>query len=368
MSAKKVSFSQHGMLRKKALAAVACLSCLSVGMPAMAATQQTVTDSSGTAVAVPAPSQIHAIGDAWPAHLEVLSMLGAGSKVVSYVNVDTPEKRPWLAVVNPQMKLASPAFTKTDVNVEEMLKDKPDVVFSIVTPRMRTKLQELNIPNVQLTFTNFKELEKTFDLTAKILGPDAQKRADDFNAYLEEKLQQVRSYTSTLPESEKPRVLHVVHFNPLTIDGGHSLIDAWIKAAGGVNVAEDVHGSLKVTSKEQMLAWNPDVIIFGGSAMPDPATRASELKALESDPMWASVNAVKHHQVYINPNGAFLWDRYGAETVLQVQWAAKTLHPEHFKNLDMAKETKSFYHRFLNYDLTDKQVNEILQDLPPKTL
>lgn len=347
----------------KLLATLASLSMLST---AYATDVQTVTDASGTQVVV--PSQIHAIGDAWPAHLEVLAMLGAGDKVVSYVNVDSPQKRPWLAVVNPQMHHASPAFTKTDVNVEEMLKDKPDVVFSIVTPRMRTKLEELNVPNVQLTFTNFAELEKTFDLTAQILGPQAQQRAADFNAYLEEKLQMVRSYSDTLSTQQKPRVLHVVQLNPLTIDGGHSLIDAWIQAAGGVNVAQDVHGSLKVTSKEQMLAWNPDVIIFGGSAMPDPATRASDLKALENDPMWSSVNAVKHHQLYINPNGAFLWDRYGAETALQIQWAAKTLHPEHFKQLDIAKETKAFYHRFLNYDLSDTQVNEILQDLPPKTL
>lgn len=332
---------------------------------AIAQQTQTITDDSGHKVVV--PTQINAIGDAWPAHLEVLAMLGAGSKVVSYVNVDSPARRPWLALVNPQMYKATPAFTKTDVNDEEMLKHKPDVVFSIITPRMRTKLNELGISNVQLTFTNFKELEQTFDLTAKILGPAAQTKAEQFNHYLDTKLKEIRSYTNTLSDKQKPRVLHVVHFNPLTIDGGHSLIDAWIKAAGGKNVAEAVHGSLKVTSKEQLLAWNPDVIIFGATAFADPKTRKQQIAKLAKDPMWANVNAVKNHRLYINPNGAFLWDRYGAETALQIQWAAKLLHPEHFKNINMVNVTRSFYHKFLNYDLSATQLNEILHGLPPQS-
>ncbi len=355
------------MFRKNsALALVASLCFTASAGIANAAGTQVVTDVSGNNVTV--PTTINAIGDNWPAHLEVLAMLGVGDKVASYVNVDTPDKRPWLAVVNPQMRKASPAFTKTDVNVEEMMKQKPDVVFTMISPRIKTKLDSLGIPDVQVTFSNFEEVKKIFNLTAKVLGPEAEKRATAYNNYLDSKLQEIRAYTSTLPDNRKPRVLHVVQLDPLTIDGGHSLIDAWIRAAGGINVAEAVHGSLKVTSKEQLLAWNPDVVIFGASSLHDLAKRKATLKGLETDPMWSNVKAVKDHKLYVNPDGAYLWDRYSAETALQVQWAAKLLHPNHFKDLDMAAETRSFYHDFLNYDLSDTEVSEILQGVPPHIL
>lgn len=338
-----------------------------ISTPVVASATQTITDVSGQTITVPPPENIHAIGDAWPAHLEVLAMLGAGDKVTSYVNNDTPESRPWLAQVNPQMKNAAPAFTKTDVNLEEMLKQRPDVVFSLRSPRIRTQLTDLGIPDIQLIFSNFDELQQSFNLTAKVLGPKAQKRAAAYNRYLTDTLTQVRKITASMPVAQKPRVLHVVNLHPLMIDGGHSIIDAWIKAAGGINVAHKIHGSMKVTSREQLLEWNPDIIIFGATALP-AASRQARLKALQQDPMWANLKAVKNHQLVVNPDGAFLWDRYGAETALQIQWAAKLLHPEQFKNLDMIAKTKTFYHRFLDYDLSDTEAKEILAGLPPKSL
>ena len=77
-------------------------------------------------------------------------------------------------------------------------------------------------------------------------------------------------------------------------------------------------------------------------------------------------NAVKNKKVYVNPAGVFSWDRYGAEGALQILWAAKTLHPELFKDVDIAAETNKFYKEFLHYDLSDKEVGYILNGLDPE--
>jgi len=37
----------------------------------------------------------------------------------------------------------------------------------------------------------------------------------------------------------------------------------------------------------------------------------------------------------VNPKGVFSWDRYGAEEALQIQWAAKTLYPDLFTNINI---------------------------------
>jgi iron complex transport system substrate-binding protein len=326
-------------------------------------TKQTITDVTGAKVEV--PTKINTIADGWPAHNEVLVMLGQGSKIVSTNKSDAPQTRPWLAVVNPQMKKATTAFTNTDVNTEELLKTKPDIVFNSVNAPIANKITQLGIPIVQLTYTNFDELKNVFKLSGKILGSDAEKKANNYIKYLDSKLTSIQAVTSKIPEDQKPKVLHITSLNPLTIDGSDTIIDNWIKVAGGTNAASSVSGNMKVVSMENILQWNPDVIIFSSNTNTNSNDRTTAIEKLSSDSTWSKINAVKNKKMYVNPDGAFLWDRYGAEEALQIQWAAKTLYPDKFTNLDMAKETKSFYKTFLNYNLTDDQTDRILKALPP---
>lgn len=325
--------------------------------------KQTITDMGGTKVEV--PTKINAIADGWPAHNEVLVMLGQGNKIVATVE-NAVKGRPWLSVVNPQMKKAALAFTNTDVNTEELLKTKPDIAF-VSTKSLVTKPTDSGIPTVFLTFTTFDGLKDCFKLSGKILGSDAEKRANNYIKYLDSKLTSIQAITSKVPENQKPKILHITSLNPLTIDGSDTIIDSWIKVAGGINAASSVSGNSKVVSMENILQWNPDVIIFSSNTVNNPTDRNTAIEKLSSDSTWSKINAVKNKKLYVNPDGAFLWDRYGAEEALQIQWASKTLYPDKFPNVDMAKETKYFYKTFLNYNLTDDETDRILKALPPAT-
>ncbi|MEO8386399.1 MAG: ABC transporter substrate-binding protein, partial [Betaproteobacteria bacterium] len=63
--------------------------------------------------------------------------------------------------------------------------------------------------------------------------------------------------------------------------------------------------------------------------------------------------------------GAYLWDRHSAEAALQVLWAAKTLHPARFTDLDIKKETTQFYQRFFRHALIDSEFTSIMNATPP---
>jgi ABC transporter, substrate-binding protein len=65
-----------------------------------------------------------------------------------------------------------------------------------------------------------------------------------------------------------------------------------IKIAG-----QEVQGNLKNISLEQVMAWNPDVLITGKSQ--------SEVEKIMSDPAWSELKAVKNKKVYSNPKGGF---------------------------------------------------------------
>lgn len=102
---------------------------------------------------------------------------------------------------------------------------------------------------------------------------------------------------------------------------------------------------------EQVISWNPDVIITG---------KAGEAEKNLAGPAWADISAVKNQKVYVNPKGVFGWDRNGVEELLQVQWAAATLHPELFGDLDIKGKVSDFYTTYLDYQLTDDDIERIL--------
>lgn len=323
---------------------------------------KTITDITGKKVEV--PLKITRIADSWQAHNEVVTMLGAGDKIVA--TVLTQKSRPWLYKVNPQMNNAITVFNSDGTaNTEELVKTKPDIVFMPLNEKNGNKVSELGIPTVQLNFTDFNGLKDCFKLTGDILGSDAKKRADKYISYLDSKLNMITKITSTIPKDQKPKVLHVTSLAPLTVDGSNTIIDAWIQAAGGINAAADVKGNNKQVSPEQMLQWNPDVIILSSNTLMKNANGKEIMNTLLQDTTWQKVNAVKSGKVYFNPDGAFYWDRYSAEEALQIQWAAKTLHPDKFQNIDIIKETRYFYKTFLNYNLTEEEANKIINNEEP---
>ncbi len=330
------------------------------GTPSATASTHQVTDSTGARVTV--PTVITRIADAWPAHNEVVQMLGAGDKIDA--TVLKPESVPWLYTVEPALNKAQTVFTNTTVNTEKLTQTRPDVLFVDQSSQIAAKSTELGIPTLQLGFQTYEDLKKVVATTAEVLGPEARTQAQRYNSYLDATLARVSSVTSTIPTAQRPSVLHIYSLNPLVVDGTNSIIDAWITAAGGRNAAQ-VSGNVRPVSTEQVTQWNPDLIILASSAFVANDTGQQTLDKLSADPVWSQLAAVRNHRAYINPTGGWHWDRYGIEEALQIQWAAKTLHPEYFTGLDMVTETKIFYDRFLHYRLTDDQATRILAGQNP---
>ncbi len=318
------------------------------------ATTRTITDMAGVQVVI--PTKITKIADAWRAHNEVVTMLGAGSEIVATCLAQSDD--PWLYQVNPQMKNTVVCFT-TDVNMEELIKSAPDIVFVSVGTKYVNEITAAGIPVVQLNFTDFDSLKQCYKLTGDILGADASKKADAYISYLNSKMQMLSDVTSKIPDANKPSVLHIASVKPIEVDGSNTIIDSWINMAGGKNAAVGVTGNFQTVSIEQILAWNPDKIILMNSA--------AGADTIFTDPIWSQVPAIKNKQIFRNPEGAFPWDRYSAEEALQIQWAAKTLNPDKFPNLDMVQETKNFYKTFMNYSLTTDEAQRILNGQKPAT-
>jgi iron complex transport system substrate-binding protein len=340
---------------------LACILCvgLAYGSAVAAPGSRQITDAAGRHVTI--PEHVMRVADPWHANNAMVLMLGgAGKLVASSVQA---QSQPWLRRLYPPIKTLPAAFNASgDVNLETLVGARPDVILMAYDGSLPKWFAAVDgayqIPVVLMPNTSLDGLKTTALLTGEVLGPNELGVAREFVRYFDANIQRVVKVTGKLAPDGRPKVLHTSSAGILTADGRQTVIDDWINIAGGVNAATVVGNGRPVTM-EQVAAWNPDVIIVGSA--PNPQNR----QAILDDPRWREINAVKNGKVFVNPSGAYLWDRHSAEAALQVLWAAKLLHPAEFADIDVAKETKLFYARFFHYQLTDAEVASILDSTPP---
>lgn len=312
-----------------------------------------VIDDAGRSVSVSV--QPTRIADGWYAHHVLLMTLGAGSRIVATVN--HPRSQPWMFKVMPSLEQAT-QIDGTAFNVEDLLADHVDLVFTAIGDRQALAYEQVGLAVMRMGFTDLAGLQRSMLATAQALGGEqAMDRAQAYNRYLDAQLSGVKDKVSALSIEQRPTVLHIASINPLKVDGSDTLIDDWIRIAGGRNAAIGLKGNMQVVSAEQVLAWQPEVLIL--------AAGAGDLEQAAQGPLLSQLQAVQHGRVLRNPAGVFPWDRYGTEVALQIEWAAQQLHPDLFRDTDMLVRTRDFYQRFFDYPLTESDARRILQGLPP---
>jgi iron complex transport system substrate-binding protein len=338
-------------LRTAFAAAIATLACIS-------ANARTITDIAGRSVEL--PEVVNRVADPWHANNAMVLMLGGADKLVA--TSSQAARMPWLRRLYPRIEQVPIAFSAAgDANIETLAGARPDVVlmaYGGMSPQWLPKADALHIPVVMMPNTSLADLKVTALMTGDVLGGESAKTAREFVRYFDANIARVERVTSAIPPAERVKVLHTASNGIFSIDGRDTIVDDWIRVAGGENAAT-ISGNIRIVGIEQILVWNPDVIIVGSS------THDAGRRQILADPRWREVKAVKEGRVYTNPVGAYLWDRHSAESSLQVLWAAKTLYPSRFADLDIEKETREFYARFFHYTLTPVELRSILEATPP---
>jgi iron complex transport system substrate-binding protein len=338
------------------------MTMLAAGLRCEAAEPAThvVTDMSGTTVVV--PRRVDRIAEQFPAHTVTDIMLGVGEKLVAIPqNVRTI---PLLRKIFPPIAAVPELFRNGGVNMEDLLALQPDLVSALDGGAVVKPFQTAGIPAVVMLFNTMDGLPRSITLAGDVYGAPAVARGKEFVRYFSGRLDFIRTRLENLPAGRRPSVVHISSYPPLVIDGGPSLIGEWIRLGGGRDAARPVSGTHVSITLEQLLAWNPDILIIqtpGGDQGLAANSGQSVIDDLAKAPGWQQLHAVANHRVYVNPQGMYPWDRFGPEEALQIQWVAKTLHPDRFTDLDMRAEAKGFYQNFFGYALSDAELDQIFQ-------
>ena len=110
-------------------------------------------------------------------------------------------------------------------------------------------------------------------------------------------------------------------------------------------------GSGNEVDLEQILAWNPDVILFA----PD-----SIYETVGDDAAWQNVTAIKEGNYYEVPNGPYNWMGFppSVQRLLGMMWMAKILYPE-AADYDLYPAVAEYFKLFYHTELTEEQFNTL---------
>ena len=173
-----------------------------------------------------------------------------------------------------------------------------------------------------------------------------EERADSMLRWRAEVMTQIKKVSDKIPEEDKPRVIFLYNYDKLTVGGEKCYEGFCMNLTGGINMGEGL-GMDRAVNVEQILAWNPDIILFGGWHQ---ALKAADIY---QNPVLKEVGAVKNGKVFKLPQWA------SSESPLTWFWMANVFHPDRF-NFDLRQEIKSVYKRHYRVNLTESDVDFVL--------
>lgn len=349
-----------------ALSPAASVSAPGAAVPASepAAATRVIVDHAGNEVVIPAEINRVVISSIMPLPSVFCLFDGAAGKIVGMdPSSMAAAKNSILPKIHPEILEANTGFiTDGSLNVEELLKLKPDVVlYSADNTADYEALKKAGIPAIAFSTSKFKfDTVATFDNWISLFGEvfgqqDTAKAIADYGYEVRDEVTKILQQAGDA--LVKPKVLILFRYDNGTIktSGSNFFGQYWLETTGAINVASDLKGMAEI-NMEQVYQWDPDIIYITNFSPYQP----DDLYQNTIDGFdWRVVKAVKEKKVYKFPLGMYRWFPPASDTPLSMQWLATKNQPELFKDLDMTQEVKTYYKRFYNYDLTDEEVAQI---------
>jgi iron complex transport system substrate-binding protein len=311
-----------------------------------------VADATGRTL--PIPEQVARVFPAGPPAAIMLYTL-APDLLLGWPRANRPEECAYmLPDVCAKPEIGRLTGRGNTANLESVIALKPDLIVDIGSTRatfvsLAKRVQEQTGIPYALLDGRFDAIPATYLKLGELVHrpDDAKKRA----GYAERTLKSVQERIANIPQDRRPRVYYARGPRGLVTGLGGSINVETIELLAQ-NVAGGTHGGLANVSIEQVLLWNPDVII----------TIDQDFAAnVRRDPAWSSVAAVKSGRVHLSPKMPFGWVDFppSVNRLIGLWWLGKILYPDRFPE-DLHDLTRDFYATFYHRTPTPEQIEHVL--------
>lgn len=330
------------------------------------ATQETaetreITDMAGRKVTVPAAENIESVFSAGPVAAIFLYMVAPDKLLGWNYELNDVEKS---IILDKYQDL--PNFGMGDaVNYEAVIAANPTIAINsgkindAMVSDCDALSESLGIPVVAVD-NELNNSAEAFRFMGELLG--VEDHAEELAQYAEQVFTDINAL-SDIPEEKKVSVYFGNGEDSLETAPRGSQHAQILDAINAVNVAdlELGDGSRVQISAEQLLAWDPDVIVVNGEPKADKSGNSAAEDIL-SNPDYASLKAVQDQKVYGTPNAPFSWvDRpAGPNRLIGMRWFSALIYPEYIK-CDINEEIHKFFDLFYHVDLSDEQLENVLK-------
>jgi len=317
--------------------------------PARAAT---VTDATGRALAVPA--KVERVFPAGPPAAILLYTL-APDLLLGWPRANRPEECAYmLPDICSKAEIGRITGRGNTANLELVLTLKPDLIVDVGSTSatfvsLAGRVQEQTGIPYALLDGRFDAIAATYRKLGELTGRST--RAETLARYADDTMRTITGRIAGLPQGERPRAYYARGPRGLTTGLGSSINVETLEMLAQ-NVAGANKGGLANVSIEQVLLWNPDVIV----------TIDQDFAAtVRNDPAWRSVAAVRDGRVHLSPKMPFGWVDFppSVNRLIGLWWLAKILYPDRFPE-DIATLTRDFYSLFYHRSPTDAQIAHVL--------
>jgi iron complex transport system substrate-binding protein len=313
---------------------------------------ETVTDGAGRLVPVPAH-----VGRVFPAGPPAAIMLYtlAPDLLLGWTRANRAQEREFLLPdVGSRPEVGRLTGRGNTANLEAVLALKPDLILDsgYVTDTYISLADRVQ----QQTGIPYALLDGSFGGTAnayRVLGAltDRRDAAEGLARYTDETMKTISGRIDGIPRERRARVYFARGPRGLETGLGGSITVETIELLAQ-NVAGETRGGLGTVSIEQVLVWNPDVIV---TIDQDFAAKVYD------DPAWAPIEAVRRRRVHLSPKLPFGWVDFppSVNRLIGLWWLAKILYADLFPE-DLRALTRAFYDKFYHVNVTDVQIDRVL--------
>ena len=240
-------------------------------------------------------------------------------------------------------------------NLESVLASRPDLIIDIGSIRptyveLADRVQaQTGIPYALLD-GRFGAIAASYQTLGELMGRQA--RARELAAYAVDTMRTVSRRVEAVPQAQRPRVYYARGPSGLETGLGGSINIETLDFLGLEVVSRRQAGGLATVSVEQVLSWDPDVII---TIDRDFAT------SVRSNPVWQGVRAVREGRVHLSPRLPFGWVDFppSVNRLPGLWWLGKAVFPALFPE-DLRPITREFYSRFYGVTPSPAQIDRVL--------
>ena len=317
---------------------------------------QEFTDSTGRTVTLPA--SITKIAISGPlSQIYILPL--AGDLLVGVSTAYAEDAQSYLpAYIYEKAEIGQLYGGKGEMDLEALLAAAPDVVIDIGEPKKTTAedlaalTEQTGIPFIHIDAT-VATAPEAYRILGKLL--DREEQAEELATWCEDTHAMISAMMEKVDaDGARKTLLYCLGDKGVNVIAKGSFHAETINfMSDNLAVIEDVvsSGAGNEVDLEQILLWNPDVLIFA------PDSCYGDIAASEQ---WQSIGAVARGEFYKTPSGPYGWlsSPPAVQRYLGMLWLGELLYPG-YTEYDLQEKVTEYYKLFYGCDLTDAMYQEL---------